>query len=172
MTIPSVLTIIHTEHICLDVSLHQLAAINTSPLSTCVLELWHLGCIIRSMLLYYQNKCWNTDAFPVGSRRSLGGLTVSCSQLQCVVFSCIIKNAMPKHQSSPFNVPLLFYKGHMDISQTSSLLSTPLLSAGCVVVNDCFALSFLSALYELRDCSIQTGRAVVISAVMPASPDT
>lgn len=33
MTIPSVLA---TIHICLDVLLHQLAAINTSPPSTCV----------------------------------------------------------------------------------------------------------------------------------------
>lgn len=30
----------HTHHICLDVLLHQLAAINTSPLSTCV---WSSG---------------------------------------------------------------------------------------------------------------------------------
>lgn len=36
LTIPSVLTVIHTDHICLDVLLHQLAAINTSPPSTCV----------------------------------------------------------------------------------------------------------------------------------------
>lgn len=61
----------------------------------------------------------------------------------------------------------------MDISQTSRLSSTlPPFSTGRVVVNDCSALSFLSGPDELRDCSIQTGQAVVISAVMPASPDT
>lgn len=36
LTVPSVLSVKHTYHICLDVLLHQLAAINTSPLRTCV----------------------------------------------------------------------------------------------------------------------------------------
>lgn len=104
-------------------SLHQLAAINTSPLSTCVLELWHLGCIIRSMLLYYRNKCWNTDVFPSGlSSIPQGVLATSRSQLQYVPFSLYHKERCAKHQSLPFNVALLFYKrphGHQ--SNISSL---------------------------------------------------
>lgn len=40
LTIPSVLTEMHADRICLNVLLHQLAAINTRPLSTCV---WSSG---------------------------------------------------------------------------------------------------------------------------------
>lgn len=41
-----------------------------------------------------------------------------------------------------------------------------------VVVNDCFALSFLSTLDRLKDCSVQTCWTAVIIAVTPGSPHT
>ena len=79
------------------------------------------------------------------------------------------------YQSKSFNIPVLLFKGHWYISQTSILLhewasTTSVLSGSRVVLNDCFTLSFLRTLDGLRDWSIQTGRAVVISAMAPGSP--
>lgn len=141
------------------------------------MELWHLGCIIRSMMLYYQNKCWNTETIPAGSHLSQEGLSTSLCQLQSAVFSSIIKNVILNLSIQSIQHTFLFFKGQLDLSAKHLFFYTSELHHFCalsgrVVVNDCFALSFLSTLDELRDCSIQTGRAVVISAVTPGSPDT
>ncbi len=85
----------HRPHtVCLDVLLHQLAAINTSPLSTCVLSsgIWVAlsevcSCIIRISTA-------TLKVIPAGSCLSQEGLSQSLSQLQHAVFSCIIKNVM------------------------------------------------------------------------------
>lgn len=83
------------------------------------------------MLLYYRNKCWNTDVIPSGlSSIPQGVLATSRSQLQYVPFSFYHKEWCAKHQSMPFNMALLFYKrphGHQ--SNILSLKHTAAISA-------------------------------------------
>lgn len=123
------------------------------------------------MLLYYQDKWWNPAAGPPGSRPPCGSQVLSFPAENAKLLLYYKECWTP--QSKSFNTLLLSLKGvqrpHPDLYMTDlHHLSAP---GSRVVVNDCFALSFLSTSDRLRDWSIQTGRVVVISAALPASPD-
>lgn len=164
LTVPSVLYVTHTNHICLNVLLHQLAAINTSPLSTCVFRssIWVAlseicSCSVRTSAGSLKASQW--VVVPGGSLCVSAATHRIFFQYQCLTY-----------QSESFSIFLSCFE--KTIVHSLPWKTFHYLGAVCVIVSDCFALSFSSSLDELRDCPVQIGRAVVIIAVLPDSPDS
>lgn len=112
-TIPSVLTVMRAGHICLDVLLHQLAAINTSPLSTCVRSSGIWAALSEVCCCIIRISAGTLEPFPAGalaSSRGAPGASLSPAAI-CRVFLYHKERRGETYQSTSFNAPLLFLKG-------------------------------------------------------------